>query len=285
MDPTVSHAWLDDRLVPVTALAVPADDPGWLVGDGLFETMLVRQGRVVRLDRHLARFEASRRALALPPPPTEPRVAIAAVLAAADDAARLDEVALRLTLSARPTLVVQLRPIGPRDHARRAGLDLWTLPERRGETFLARHKALAWAANAVQRRLHRAGADPRFEGLWLDPEGHVLEGTSTNLFAVVDASRRLVYTPPLAQPILPGTARAAAIEALVAAGCEVREAPLDARDFARADELFATNATLPVAPVARLDGQPHPGGAVASALWHDVRAALEGDQNLPVRSP
>lgn len=261
-------AWLDERLVPTSSVAVPADDPGWLVGDALFETMRASEGRVVRLDAHLARLEASRLALAMPAPPVDPRVAIRALLDAHPPSS--SDVVVRLTLSARPTLVVQLRPLAHRELVRRAGLALWTLPVRRGESFLARHKSAAWASNAIQRRLHHAGTADAFEGLWLDPEGRVLEGTSTNLFAVIDGA---VWTPPLSHPILAGTARAAAIAALVGASVEVREAPLTLDAFAAAEALFATNATLPVAPILSLDGQIR--GDAADALVRRLVAALD----------
>jgi branched-subunit amino acid aminotransferase/4-amino-4-deoxychorismate lyase len=146
-----------------------------------------------------------------------------------------------------------MRSLNERDHARRTGLELFRLPEPRGESFLARHKALAWAANAVARRLHPAGHQQRFEGLWLDPAGYVLEGTSTNLFARIDG---VYLTPPTSAPILPGVERARLLARLSELGIPYAEAPLHGSDLARADALFATNALLPIAPVIALDGRP-----------------------------
>lgn len=267
-------AWLDGRIVPPDALAVRADDPGLLIGDGLFETMLVRDGRVASLDAHLDRFERSRQALALPSPPAPPARAIAEVLAR--NGPLQGEHVLRLTFTARPTLLVTLRTLSARDHARRGGLDLHTLPARRGESFLARHKSLGWAANAIQRRLHPSGAAPTFEGLWLDPDGHVLEGTSTSLFAHIDGVWR---TAPLGAPILPGVVRARALEHLAALGAEVREAACTLDDLARADALFATSAILPVAVIRSLDGRSIADPTEPS--WYALRAALGASATHP----
>ena len=244
-------AWLDDRLVREDALLVPADDPGFAIADGLFETMRVRAGVVVALSDHLARLESSRLALALPPPPAPLHEAIAAVLAAAPSTPH--DLALRLTLTARPSLIVRLRSLTPRDHERRRGLHLHTLPTPRGESFLARHKTLAWNANAVQRRLHPRGDDPDFEGLWLDPDGFVLEATTSNLFAAIGDE---VITPPTSAAILPGISRARAIAALRDHGVACVERPITRVELDLADTLFATNAILPVATIHALDGAP-----------------------------
>lgn len=260
-------AWLDDRLAPSEALVVRADDPGLLIGDGLFETMLVRHGEVVHLGDHLARFERSRRALALPVAPTPPERAVEAVLT--HNGPLIDEHVLRLTFTARPTLLVTVRPLDPRVHVRRLGLDLHTLPARRGECFLARHKALGWAANAVQRRLHPSGAEPTFEGLWLDPDGRVLEGTSTSLFARIDGFWR---TAPLSAPILPGVTRARVLAHLERRGDVPFETAFTLDDLRRADEVFATSATLPLAPVRSLDGVALASAPVSS--WRTLRDAI-----------
>src|SRR5699024_9614953 len=48
---------------------VPFDDRGLAYGDGLFETVLVRDGKALLWSEHLARLERGCAALALPPPP------------------------------------------------------------------------------------------------------------------------------------------------------------------------------------------------------------------------
>jgi len=270
MEALPSHAWLDDRIVPADAVRIAGDDPGLTIGDGLFETMRVVAGRVPALADHLARFEASRMALALPRPATDPAFAIAAVLAANPHLAN-DELGLRLTLTARPTLIVALRPLTTRDHQRRRGLELYTLAARRGESFLARHKTLAWSANSVQQRLHPRGASPAFEGLWLDPEGVVLEGTSTNLFALLDG---VVHTTPTSAPILAGVSRAHVLAALEALRIPHREARFTRTELDCATAIVASNAILPVAPVLSLDGIETPIDRESEALHTILRRQL-----------
>ena len=48
--------WLDGRIVPEAEATIPVADRGFVYGDGLFETLRTRRGRVFRLDRHLDRL-------------------------------------------------------------------------------------------------------------------------------------------------------------------------------------------------------------------------------------
>ena len=57
--------WIDGQVVDAASARIPITDHGLLYGDGLFEGLRVVAGGVFRLDRHLARFEAGAKALAL----------------------------------------------------------------------------------------------------------------------------------------------------------------------------------------------------------------------------
>ena len=60
-----SLVYLNGEMVPRDRARVSALDYGFLYGYGLFETMRSYQGRVFRLDRHLARLKRSAERLAL----------------------------------------------------------------------------------------------------------------------------------------------------------------------------------------------------------------------------
>jgi len=251
--------WVDGRLRPADAPALEVDQ-GLLRGDGCFETALVHDGSVRARARHLDRLLTSLLALRLVAPPcrdslhTELASGLDALLAATPALAGREAI-VRLTVTAK-TRLIQLLPLSERQLARRHGLHLWTIPEPRGDSLVNRHKTLGWTANAVWSRLHPAGHDPLFEGLWLDPRGHCLEGTTSSLFIVEHhGTTPTVLTPALSRPILAGTARARAIEALHAHGLEVVEADVSLARFVQASEAFATSATLPVAPILTVEGR------------------------------
>ncbi len=251
--------WVDGRLAPADAPALQAD-LGLLRGDGCFESALVRDHTVRALDRHLERLLTSLLALGLVAPDrsdllrAELTSGLDALLAVTPSLVG-HEAILRMTVTAK-TRLIQLLPLTQRQLARREGLHLWTIPEPRGESLVHRHKTLGWTANAVWSRLHPAGHDPVFEGLWLDPEGQVLEGTTSSIFIVErQGQRTTVLTPALTRSILAGTSRARVIGALRAHGIDVIETDLPFARLVQASEVFATSATLPVAPILTVDGR------------------------------
>jgi branched-chain amino acid aminotransferase len=103
--------WLDDALVAADAARLSIDDPGVRWGEGLFETMRADGGRVALCDRHLDRLEGSARALGWGPMPERRRME--AAVAAVAEALAPGSGRVRLTATARPTLVVEGTPEPP----------------------------------------------------------------------------------------------------------------------------------------------------------------------------
>ena len=76
--------WVNGKLLPVGEAALDPRDRGFTLGDGLFETMRVRGGAVLRIERHLSRLRAGAAVLGLSPLPKDKGLkdAIARTLAA-----------------------------------------------------------------------------------------------------------------------------------------------------------------------------------------------------------
>jgi len=87
--------------------------------------------------------------------------------------------------------------------------------------------------------------------LLVDPDGHLLETTRSNV-AVVRAGR--LCTPPLDGRVLPGTARQAVLDALDAARRPYDLVPLRLDELAGADGMLVCNAIRGVEWVRRVDG-------------------------------
>jgi D-alanine transaminase len=84
-------------------------------------------------------------------------------------------------------------------------------------------------------------------------DGALLEGSHTNIMAVVDGELR---TAPLSNHILPGVTRKAALELCQALAIPVREMPVCQNEIPRLGELMILSTSVEVTPVVRLDGQP-----------------------------
>jgi len=255
---------VDGHLTTANEARLPLD-PHLLRGDGCFETALVSaQGEVIGLDRHLDRLCASLETLRLFDTTTNLEAALRAeITSLLREAPRAGaERVLRVTVT--PGLrLLELRGLPPRVFERRRGLTLHPLLEPRRDGLCWRHKTLAWSVNASATRQHPRSPEPTFEGLWLDDDGLVLEGTATNLFVFRASRAREVATPPISRPILPGTTRARAIEALRELGYEVLEHDVHERELLSADAVIATSSLLLAAPALSYGDtalrQPDPG--------------------------
>lgn len=252
--------WVDGRRVADGDAHVSARDRGFTLADGAFETMKARSGRVFRLADHVARLDATLRALAIPVP-AEMRDWIEAAVRAAD----LPDLSIRLTvtrgvapgglvppLDPRPTVVVTVAPFPSFNAAvYEEGLSARVASGRRNEySMTAGMKTLAYTDSvAALLEARGAGAD---EALFLDTSGHCSEGTASNLFAVVDDS---LLTPPPTCAALPGITRAAVMELARAAGVRVDERAFGLDELIGAHEAFLTSSVRGVAPLTRVDGR------------------------------
>ena len=121
----------------------------------------------------------------------------------------------------------------------------------------------------ARRRAVAAGAD---DVVLLDRDGYVAEAPIANVFAVVGGA---LWTPPLGQ-ILPGITRDAVIALAHAEGIAVREEPLPPQELASADEAFLTATSLPIAPIAAINGRAL--GAAKGPLTRHLAARLADAQ-------
>jgi 4-amino-4-deoxychorismate lyase len=101
------------------------------------------------------------------------------------------------------------------------------------------------------------------EGLLLDEEGHVIEGTMSNLFAV---KRGTLVTPDLTRCGVAGIMRTVVMEQAGHLGLDVSVKPLPLADVEQADELFLTNSLIGIWPVIGLENRTWSTGPVSRQL-------------------
>ncbi len=263
---------LNDRLVPARRATISALDRGFVYGDGLFETVRTYAGEPFALAEHLRRLARSARVFRIPfeadPEYWRPRVrrCLRANGLAADDAA------VRLTVSRgagafgivpttalRPTTMLLATPLDPRlPGAREKGVGICFFPFRLVTTTLPSHKTLHYLPAVLGKMIaRRRGA---WEAVYLGADDHVLEGTTSNVFAV---ERGRLVTPPL-DGILPGVTRRVVTTLARRAGIPIVERSLGRRELLAADEVLLTASTIEILPVIRVertrigDGRPGP---------------------------
>ena len=97
----------------------------------------------------------------------------------------------------------------------------------------------------------------------LDASGHVVGGTSSNLFVV---RKSVLTTPTLARCGIKGVMRRAVLETARTLGLRADESDLTLPEVFDADELFVTNALFGIWPVRDLDGRRFPLGPTTERL-------------------
>ncbi|HEX2642394.1 MAG TPA: aminotransferase class IV [Thermoanaerobaculia bacterium] len=247
----MSLAYHDGRLLPLADIRISPNDAGFLLGDGLFETLRVEDGRAWDVPGHLDRLFAGLERIGVQLPETRCEIA-AALTAVAADAPR-PTARLRLTVSRgegeQPTRLITARAYDPPDaESYRQGVAVQLLhrPALLSTSPTAGLKSLSYQAHVLA--LHEARAAGAWDTVLLNEHGHAVEGARANLIVVLHDGK---FTPPLSDGCLPGIVRRRLLEA-----GSVKERSLDREDLDRAIEVLLTNSLIGVLPVSRLDGRP-----------------------------
>ena len=281
----MARVWMNGRLRDESEAVVRADDRGFTLADGLFETMRAYEGTVFRLQAHMDRLRrgAQRIGLELPDGLEE---AVRDVLTAND----LQSAVVRLTVSrgtggdgllpptpAAPTLVVTAKAYAPAEAWDRSGIRAIVARTRVNEhAATAGLKRPGCFGDYVVARLEARDAGCE-EALLLDTAGHLAEATACNLFVLVD---RVLFTPALTCGPLPGITRAAVIELAPRIGLEVREVALDPDVLTAANEAFLTNSLRELVPLIGVDDVrigPGHAGAVTMRLLDEYRQLIRSE--------
>jgi len=116
-------------------------------------------------------------------------------------------------------------------------------------TTPAMAKSVANYANAQLIKLE-AIADGYAEGIALDTQGNLSEGSGQNVFVVRDG---IIYTPPIGNSVLSGITRDSVIILAKDLGFEVREQTLPREMLYIADEVFFVGTAVEVTPIKSVD--------------------------------
>lgn len=236
----MSLAWHDGRVLPLAETRLDPGDAGLLLGDGLFETLRVEDGRAVDVEAHLDRLLAGLRRIGIDIP--EDRDALARAIAAVAGSAPHPLARLRITVTGKTRLITASLYEPP---AEPVSAILIREPWIDSRSPLAGLKSLSYQANRLAlRRAEQAGA---FEALLLNERGRLVEGSRSNVIAALPDG---LFTPPAADGCLPGTVRRRLLEM-----GEIAERSLGPEDLQAAGEILLANSLIGVLAVANVDGR------------------------------
>jgi 4-amino-4-deoxychorismate lyase len=259
----------------VPAESISVHDRGLQYGDGLFETIAVKNGVPLLWERHLDRLRLGAQRLAMALPEDDRLATEAQSLCRGIDRAVLkflitrgvSERGYRPPITAEPLRVLYLSdwPIQKETDG--------NVNVRLCRTRLAANPLLAGIKhlNRLEQVLARAEwGDDHMEGLMLDVDGNVVAGTACNVFAVING---ILCTPDLSHAGVAGVMRGLVLERAAALGIRCQITTVTLENLERAGEIFLTSSLIGVLPVTRLEAWDYKVGNIAQTLHNDLAAA------------
>lgn len=280
--------FLNGSIVEEEKAKIHITDRGFLFGDGLFETIAMRDNKMLDFEKHIQRLRISSRELGF-----EVRASaeeLSNIIDALITKSRLDAsdayikiIATRgqqtdgisYTASRDPLLAVIVKKLSSYDPKfYEEGFSLAISSIRRNKSNpLYKHKMLNYFENIfAKEQANQNGAD---EALFLTEDNKVLEASTANLFAV---TKDCVYTPPADGSILQGITRDRVISLGRNAGLEIIESDLYLEDLYDANGIFLTNSIMDVMPVRSIGGQrigKGPACAITKTIMRTFEKAAE----------
>lgn len=266
----MSQVWINGELRDARTAGVGVDDRGFLLGHAAFETLRVDAGVILRWPRHLARLRGGLDFLGIAAPDHLAGVEAAAAQLAQN--AGLEAATARLTVTAGEgggglqgragEAATAVLTLGPRPTAPNAVSVKVLEAPRRGAMPAEAFKLSGYAGLIEARRCaQEAGFD---RAVVTGPGGKLACADCANIYWITG---QRVQTPALSCGALPGTARAALIEAARADGLEIEEVLAGPDALRQADAAFMTNAVEGVTAIANI-------GGVAMDVEHALLARL-----------
>ena len=250
-------AMVNDLIVPIEEARIYAHDRGLYFGDGVYEVIAGRGGKLFALERHLQRLEYSLREMQMREKAdisqVRQRVQVAFEEAGIADAKVYFHLTRGRALRSheyaadwQPSFLLTVREM---NWSQPASAQVITHPDWRWKRCDI--KSLNLLANVLaMNAAKRVGAA---EAILVEENGMVTEGTSTSVLLIKDGVLR---TTPLRANILAGITRGLILEWAGDFGLKVREESFPVSEALQGDELFLTGTTTGVLAISHLNGKP-----------------------------
>lgn len=245
-------------------------DRGWLYGDGLFETILIRGGCPFRWADHLRRMREGAGLLRIELPPGDLR----GILAELVHRNQCEDGVARITLTRgcgfrgysprgadSPSLTMSLHPAS----ATRSPVRSWNVILASTRVWSGDPLLRCKSCNKLPQILARAEADAAGadEAIFANEAGYLTEGTSGNLFWIKSSH---VYTAPVGAGLLPGITRRLIMELALSMGLGCYEKALHLEEASQVDGMFLTLTSQGITVVASFNGTPLPASGITTQL-------------------
>ena len=252
-------AYVNGRYVPHGDASVHVEDRGYQFADGVYEVVLVHNGRLVDEGPHLDRLDRSLSELSIKQPMS--RLALQAIMreVVRRNRVRTGLIYMQVTRGvarrdhafpkdATPALVITCKRIyQPKPEAIEKGVSVITIDDIRWARCDI--KSVGLLPNVLGKQAARE--KDAFEAWQIDADGNVTEGTSSNSWIVTHDDE--LVTRPAANDILNGITRQTILKLAKDRGLTFKERPFSLAEAKAAREAFVSSATAFVMPVTQID--------------------------------
>lgn len=282
---------INGRIVSPEEATVSVFDHGFLYGDSVYESFRTYCGGPILVERNFARLETAARTIGLSIP--WDRARFSREITATVDSARREggahlEWMVRIIVtrgvgdptpdpsscSSPSVLIMALPLVPPTPEMYRDGVAI-TFSNLRRDAHVASIKT----GNLIHQVLgsQEARRKNAYETIFLTAEGHVSDGTRSNVYFVRDGE---VWTPSEGAGIVSGITRSLVLDVAQAEGIVVREERFFPFDVEDAVEAFLTSTTKGVLPVTSIDHKPVGDGRVGPVTTRLMNGFREAVQRL-----
>ena len=287
-EPTV---YINGLFTPLRNAKISILDRGFCYGDGLFETLRASNGQIFYIEQHIDRlFDSLQQVLIeLPMTRIELTKAVKETLARnkyKNAIIRLmvtrgdTESNIQIDSKIHPTLVINIRPFTPLPKvAYKKGIRVMLFQERANlvNGLSLRLKSCNYLSNILIKEFSKK--KNYTEGVVVDPDFGVTEGTTSNIFIVEQGQ---IKTPPLSPYVLAGITRQVVLEIARDHKIPFTEEKITADELIYADEVFITNSCIEIVPVTQVNsnfiGLKKP-GILTKFIHEEFLKCVEGNKN------
>lgn len=237
-------------------------DRGFCYGDGLFETIRVDKGRILYLEKHIERLFDSMIKVVIDLPMTQLEIIKTVKETLARNKFKNAIIRLAVTrgdthsniqidYEIAPTLVVNIRPFTPFSKTvYKKGISIMLFRERANlmNGLGKRLKSCNYLSNILLKEI--SAKNNFMEGVVVDPDFGVTEGTASNIFIV---KKGQLKTPPLSPYVLAGITRQVVIDIARSNKIPLFEEQITEEELLNADEIFITSSGIEIIAVVQVD--------------------------------
>jgi D-alanine transaminase len=250
--------FINGKYIDKQDACISPDDRGFLFGDGLYEVVLVYNGKPFRLEEHVSRLKRGCEFTGISLENADEIHDICRSLIEKNNLIEnIANIYIQVTRGVYkrahrfppedvlPTVYIAAAEFSPNRVHQKYGIKIITVPDDRWDHCEIKTIDLLPNVLAHQKAFDQSGA----EAVFVD-DGILLEGTHSNFFAVLDGK---VYTHPESNKLLSGVTRQAVIQICNKVNIEIVEKAIEYTKISEINEAFVSSTTLEITPVVNVD--------------------------------